>query len=191
MSNQRCPSRRYACANKEINRDYLESYVVGLIEREILNISSLHKIRQSIEKHAIASQEPIKNHIEQEREEIETAIKNVADAIESGLISEALVERMRELEKRKAELIKLCIREKSKPVDANVDPSLLLTEFAEVKCAPSSPMYRDFMRNFVDRIDVGSYTVKITLKTGLDIFPELNQSYEVRRQEIYERRKTV
>lgn len=37
----RCPSKRPACTNKEINRDYLEAAVVGLLEEELLNTSSL------------------------------------------------------------------------------------------------------------------------------------------------------
>ena len=187
----RCPSRKYACSNKEQNRDYLESFVIELIEREILNANSLQKLRRAIEKHAETAQKPTESHLERERKEIDNAIKNVADAIESGLISDALVARLKELERRKAELSRLPRPGFSSPTNATVDPALILSQYAEVKCSPASPQYKDFIRSFIDRIDVGSYTVRITLKTGLDIFPELNKSFEVRRQEIYERKKTV
>ena len=187
----RCPSRKYACTNKEINRDYLERYVVELIEREILNASALHKLSRAIAKHAETAQKPTESQLERERREIDTAIKNVADAIENGLISDALISRLKELEKRKAELSKIPSHPITGEIDTNVEPSLILAEYAEVKRAPASLQYRDFICGFIDRIDVGSYTVRITLKNGLDIFPELNKSYEVRRQVIYEQKKTV
>lgn len=187
----RCPSRKYACSNKEINRDYLESYVVDLIEREILNASSLRKLAREISKHAETAQKPTESHLERERKEIDNAIQNVANAIETGLISDALVTRLKELEKRKAELARITSSKNPITSNAHVDPAFILAEFAEVKQSPASPQYKDFIRGFIDRIEVGSYNVKITIKTGLDIFPELDKSFEVRRQEIYERKKTV
>ena len=186
----RCPSKRYACSNKEINRDYLESYVIELIEREILNQNSLGKLKRAIAKYAETAQKPTESHLERERKEIDTAIRNVADAIESGLISDALVARLKDLERQKAELDKLPSCQLAKQTNATVDPSVILAEYAEVKRSPASPQYKDFLRSFIYRIEIGSYTVKITLKTGLDIFPELDKSFEVRRQEIYERKKT-
>jgi hypothetical protein len=71
-----------------------------------------------------------------------------------------------------------------------IDASLILSEYKKVKDVPSSPEYKEFICSFIERIEVGKYSVKITLKTGLDIFPELNTTFEVRRQEIYERKKT-
>lgn len=187
----RCPSRKYACSNKEQNRDYLESFIVELIEREILNANALRRLQRAIEKHAEKAQKPTESHLDRERKEIDTAIQNVTDAIEAGLISDALVARLKELEARKAELAKLPSPGILRANHAAVDPALILSQYAGVKCSTASPQYKDFIRSFIDRIEVGSYTVKITLKTGLDIFPELNKSFEVRRQEIYERKKMV
>lgn len=185
----RCPSRKHACNNKEINRDYLESYVVALIEREILNANALRKLGRAIAKHAEMAHEAPKINSKQELGEIEIAIKNVADAIENGLISDVLVERLKELEKRKAELDML---KNHKPcsADTTVDPNAIMSEYIKVKTTPASPQYKDFVRSFVDRIVIGRYTVSVTLKTGLDIFPELDKSFDVRRQEIYEQKKT-
>ena len=186
----RCPSRKYACSNKEQNRDYLESFIVELIEREILNANALRRLQRAIEKHAEKAQKPTESHLDRERKEIDTAIQNVTDAIEAGLISDALVARLKELERRKAELSRLPSPGFLSPTNATVDPALILTEYTEVKGSTGSPQYKDFIRGFIDRIDVGSYTVRITLKTGLDIFPALDSTYEVSRQKIYERRKT-
>jgi len=73
--------------------------------------------------------------------------------------------------------------------DISIDTGFILAEYAAVKDSPSLPEYKTFISNFIDKIEVGKYTVNVTLKTGLDIFPELNTTYNVRRQEIYEYRK--
>lgn len=50
------------------------------------------------------------------------------------------------------------------------------------------PEYKTFVGNFIEKIEVGKYIVNITLKTGLGIYPELDTTLDVRRQEIYERK---
>ena len=187
----RCPSRKHLCSSKEINRDYLESYVVELIEREILNASSLHRLRRAIDKHAQTAHKPTETMLEREKKEIDNALQNVANAIESGLISDILIARLKELEKRKSELERLAPINSTCRSDPIVDPSLILSEYNALKNSTASPQYKDFIRSFVDRIDIGNYSVKVTLRTGLDIFPELDKTFDVRRQEIYERKKTV
>ena len=188
----RCPSRKYVCpTNKEINRDYLESYVVNLIEREILNTRSLKRICREIEKYAETVQIPAESHVERERREIDEALKNVADAIENGLISDVLIARLKELESRKAELDRYTTGEVYNRGNTAVDPALILAEYAEVRKSPGSMQYKEFIRGFIYRIEVSTYQVRITLNTGLDIFPELNRSYDATRREVYDQRKTV
>ena len=186
----RCPSRKYCCCNKEINRDYLEGYIKNLIESQILNSSALNKLQMKIEKHAETAHIPTENQRQRELKEIDTALKNVAEAIEAGLLSDILVARLKELEKRKKELCNGATAEEIGNTAIAIDMQTMLAEYKEVKASPSSPDYKEFIRSFIERIEVGTYSVKITLKTGLDIFSSLDTTYEVRRQEIYERRKT-
>jgi site-specific DNA recombinase len=186
----RCPSRKYICTSKEINRDYLEEYVLELIEKEILNSQALHMLRRAIEKYAEKAQIPTESQWQQELGEIDAAIKNVAEAIEAGLLTDVLVARLKELEKRKKELCNGTTSRGNGDKGIEIDVPTMLAEYKEVKSSPASPAYKEFIRSFIDRIDVGTYSVKITLKTGLDIFPALDTTYEVRRQEIYERKKT-
>lgn len=40
----RCPSQKYVCRNKEINKEYLERYVVQLLENEIFSPSALQNL---------------------------------------------------------------------------------------------------------------------------------------------------
>ena len=187
----RCPSRKYCCSNKEINRDYLESYIIYYIESHILNSNALQKIKKKIEKHAETAQTPQKSQRDQEMDEIDAAIKNVVEAIESGLLTPTLVARLKELEQQKKELSQRELPEMSYSPAIAIDPKMMLEEYRELKNSPSSPNYKEFIKSFIERIDVGKYSVTITIKTGLDIFPELDTTTEVRRQEIYERKKTV
>lgn len=186
----RCPSRKYCCCNKEINRDYLEDYVKDLIESQILNANALKKLQRKIEKNAETAHIPTESQRQRELKEIDSALQNVAEAIEAGLLSDILVARLKELEKRKKELCNGATAEEIGNTAIAIDVQTILAEYKEVKAAPSSPTYKEFIRSFIDRIDVGTYSVKITLKTGLDIFPVLDSSYEVGRQKIYERKRT-
>ena len=189
----RCPSKRYACNNKEINRGYLESYVVSLLEKHLLNVHSLNTIKNRIEE--IASSGTNDNRLaetEKKLSDVKTALKNVADAVAAGLLSEALIERLKSLEQEKAELEAVLLESQATCDDVTVDTKLILSQYAEVKDSPSSPAYKEFICSFIDKIVVGKYTVSFTLKTGLDIFSTLDTTFHVRRQEIYEKgEKTV
>ena len=186
----RCPSKRYCCSNKEINRDYLEKYVVELLEAEILNSSSLLYIEKQLESLSSAPPQP-DYEAEAKLAEVNTALKNVADAVAQGLLSEALITRLRELEQKKTELERTLQEIDTPSGNVNIDTSLILSNYREVKDSPASPAYKEFICSFSSNIAVGRYTVYITLKTGLDICKALDTTYPVRRQEVYERKKTV
>ena len=124
---------------------------------------------------------------EKKLSDVKIALKNVADAVAAGLLSEALIERLKSLEQEKAELEAVLSESQSTCDDVTVDTKLILSQYAEVKDSPSSPAYKEFICGFIDRIEIGKYSVSITLKTGLDIFPCLDTTFNVRRQEIYEK----
>jgi hypothetical protein len=165
--------------------------VRNLLESEIFNARTLKGLKKKIEKHAETAHILTETQRQAELKEIDHALKNVAEAIEAGLLTDVLVARLKELEKRKQALSKASTAVTGGAVDTAIDTQFLLDEYKKVKCSPSAPAYKDYIRNFIERIDVGKYSVKITLKTGLDIFPEIDTTFEVRRQEIYERKKTV
>lgn len=187
----RCLSRKTVCHNKEINRDYLEHYIVELIETQILNAASLRRLKNRILKHmeCIPEEEGVEDL--PSLREIEEAIQNVTDAIEAGLLSDALVARLRTLEEEKARLQRFATERHRRFHADEIDPPTILNQYHEVKKSPASPAYRLFIRDFIDRIEVGRYSVRVILKTGLDVAPELDTAVEVRRQEIYEGGKTV
>lgn len=69
-----------------------------------------------------------------------------------------------------------------------IDPELILQEYVQAKKATSSPEYKQLIQEFIDKIVVGKYCVEITLKTGMGIFPSLDTSVQIKRQEIYEKK---
>lgn len=191
----RCPTRHHSCSNREINRDYLEEYVVSLIEKKILNPTSLKNIANRIQQKADARAEDAdsdKKDIQDKITQISDTIKNVTDGIISaGILSDTLAARLNELEEEKAKLETELAHASANTDYEPIDTQEMLTEYASLKETPASPLYKFFICNLIERIDIGKYIVEITLKTGLDVFPSLNTTRTVRRQEIYESGKKV
>lgn len=184
----KCPCKKYICSNREINKEYIESYVIRLLEDKIFNARAIKQIADKIDKRAeYVGDERRDNVYDKELGEVKEALKNVADAVASGLMSESLIAKLNELEGKKTELEKKLAEGSERREYSKIDTGLILSGYAEVKEAKASPLYRTFIAEFIERINVGKYTVSITLKTGLDMFPELNTTLDVRRQEIYEK----
>lgn len=185
-----CPTPQFQCNNREINKDYLEKYVIELLEQEILNAKSLGKLAKKIEKalRHPKSKAPAQD-FGKELAKIEGEIANVADAIAQGLISPALTKRLAELEEQKAAIETSIKVSPSAEIPQTIDAALILGDYNTCKCSPSLPPYKLFIANFIEKIEVGKYVVDITLKKGLGICPELDEKFCVRRQEIYEKGK--
>lgn len=192
----RCPNKSRACNNKEINRDYLESYVISLLEKEIFSATAMKHIIKRIESRCNGNKEnrqATRQRLTEALSQTEEALTNVANAVASGLLSDALTEKLREIEAEKARLLSELVacdttHEKNLPT---IDGQMIRSKYTELKASPSSPEYKEFIQSFIEKIHAGRYVVEITLKTGLDICPALDTTYTVRRQEIYERKKTV
>ena len=187
----RCPSHNTVCNNKEISRDYLERYTIYLLETYIFNRKALNGIKKNILKYSTTATQILENNyaeIDAEIAKNAEELKNVADAVAAGLISSVLIERLNQLEAEKEELFerrsKLAFL--SLNSDTNIDIDLILSDYSALRGATANPEFKTFIRGFIEDIVVGKYTVIFTLKTGLDIYPSLDTSITVRRQEIYE-----
>lgn len=186
----RCPSKRHACTNKEINRDYLEAAVVALLEEELLNTASMKLAVTQIENYVMRKQqgaEDEKENLQKRLEEVKEALANVADAVATGLMSATLIERLDELEMQKAEIESELLAETSQDIP-ELDVQVLMAEYNQLKNSPASPEYKELIRSYIRKIEVGRYTVSVTLKTGLDLYPKLDTTYQLKRQKIYEER---
>lgn len=186
----RCPTNRRFCSNKEISRDYLERYTIYLLETHIFNSKALGRIKKNILKYSSTAETILQQDysaIDAEIARNAEELKNIADAVAAGLLSSALVERLNRLEDEKQELAarRSRLASLSQNSDTNIDTGLILSEYASLKKTPSNPAYKTFISSFIDRIEVGRYTLVFVLKTGLDT------SITVRRQEIYEYGKRI
>ena len=130
----RCPSKRYACSNKEINQEYLETYLIHLLENRILNRASLKQISDRIkgkEEEGRGKQEDRTDLIAEKLCKINEAIQNITDAVIQGLYSPTLGERLSALEQEKvsleAEKAKVTSMEQEKI--PQIDPELILNEY--------------------------------------------------------------
>ena len=193
-STYRCPSQRHACSNKEINQRYLEEYVVQLLEEYIFNVEVMKKLVQRLHDRREGEAQETRNRkdiLDEKLAEVEKGIRNITDAIAAGLLSEALVQRLSLLEQEKRDLEREQCMEEEQAETPVIDPHLILEEYRQVKEAPASPQYKRFLQEFLGEIVVGRYSVTITLKTGLEIFPDLDTTLPVRRQEIYEKKSLL
>lgn len=166
-----------------------------LLEQYIFNSNSIAKIVKEIGQLGVRQEEILneeKKELQSKLVETEEAISNITQAIMSGLHSKALIEKLTELETEKtlleAEILKLDYR--TVYVDEeDIDPRNILNEYRNLKSCPSNPAFKYFLQEFIERIEVGRYSVTFVLRTGLGIFPRLDTTLTVRRQEIYEHKK--
>ena len=125
--------------------------------------------------------------------EVELALERVTDAVAGGLLSDALIRRLDELEQQKADITSelTILQLAASPEVMDIDPSVIPAQYKELKQTPASPAYKAMLCRFVERIEVGKYTVNITIKTGLGVYDFLDTTFTVRRQEIYEKGKVL
>lgn len=191
----RCPNKPRSCDNKGINCGYLEKYIVRLLEKEIFSAVALRRILKKMDSLRSTDHNnllKLHNKIAKELSETEQAISNVANAVASGLLSEALTEKLRELEDKRERLsADLNALGNTEAIPITIDTQAIRSQYKELKAKPDSLEYKNFIQSFIDKIVVGNFDVEITLKTGLGILPELDTTYMVKRKTIYQAKKMV
>lgn len=126
-----------------------------------------------------------RDRLQKKLDEVKEGLANVADAVATGLMSPTLIERLDELEMQKAELESELLAEANQDIPV-IDVQTMLAEYNQMKNSPASPEYKELIRSYIRRIEVGRYSVSVTLKTGLDLYPKLDTTYQLKRQKIYE-----
>lgn len=195
-STYRCILPKRSCGGREINRDYLDNYVIQLLEQMIFRPSAMRVLVKKIQKSQPQSQQLQQQRtqeLQMKLSEVELALERVTDAVAGGLLSDALIKRLDELEEQKADITsELTILQLAVTTEAvKIDPSVIPAQYKELKQAPASPAYKAMLCRFVERIEVGKYTVNITIKTGLGLYDFLDTTLTVRRQEVYEKGKAA
>ena len=187
LSTYRCPTHRIECRNKELNKDYLDAYIVVLLEKKILNTKALKnlvkKINSKIRKYN-SDYEQNYSEIRRKYEETLTSLNHITEAIEKGLLTDNLIVRAETLETEKASLE---TRLKSLQMLEEIsysDVAYLLDEYKELK--RNTEEFRTFLQQFVKEIRVFPYHFEIVLDISLGFVPELTETISMRRGELYE-----
>ena len=102
-----CRKQKRDCKNKEIKRDYLESFILEELEKNILNDSAIpvlskalnEKVRQSNDNNS----ELLKS-LEIKLEKVNKEINNILNAIMNGIVNNMLKDKLDELEQVKINL---------------------------------------------------------------------------------------
>ncbi len=182
----RCNTHRSECRNKEINKDYLDAYIENLLGKRIFNAKSMRKIVQRLNTYIQRYNNAYtKQHsaMQMEYEEVCENLANITAAIEKGIITESIVSRAEMLEEQKNELmIKLNGLHQFKALEYR-DFSPLIDEFRGLKRGTKE--FRTFVQRYVNRITVFPYHLEIELNTGLGMADELNDTFTLRRGELY------
>lgn len=185
----RCLTLKKVCGNREINQGYIDAYVVHTIEENILNKKSLKKIKANIMNCLSKKDGPVTEYAKTEEALIKNAkeIDNIANAIAEGHSSSIIISKLTDLEKEREVLLSKI--ETLPPIPSassiNIDIDSILLGYKESKKVPYSPEHKVFLHQFINKIVVGRYKIFITIKTGLDIIPDLDTTITVRREEIY------
>lgn len=188
LSTYRCNTHRSECRNKEINKDYLDAYIIDLLAQKLLNPQAMKRNIQRINRYISRFNTDFeKNHsvIENQYHEILHNLKNITAAIEKGLISDSLFERMEQLEEERISYeSRLQNMNPYTPIEYT-DFSYLIDEFHGLERETES--FRTFVQRYIISVTVFPYQLEIVLNTGLGIDDSLNETVKIKRGELYEK----
>ncbi len=190
-STYRCSSVKTLCDNKEINRDYVDRYVIALLEKYIFNEEAITILTEKIKKYYSANRRKNEKELKELSErlvDITESIENIINAIEVTRGSQVLVEKLDALEQEKA-LLKHDILEKTDfltNIKKEVNANKILNTYNNLKKSNSICEFRDFVTSSIDVITVYKYYVVIRIKTGLGVADIFDMDVNVKRKEIYD-----
>ncbi len=186
LATYRCNTHRSECKNKEINKDYIDVYIVELLREKMFNSKTLHKIINKLNTYIKTYNSEYDKHygtVKSEYDEICESLANITVAIEKGVITESIVSRAEKLEEEKNQLQnKLSEMHQFIPLEYK-DFAYLIDEFKGLK--RNTEEFRTFVQKYVNKITVFPYHLEIELNTGLGMADELNTTVTIRRGELY------
>lgn len=187
LATYRCNTHRSECKNKEINKDYLDSYISVLVSEKILRPPCLKKVVGNVNKYIRQYNNDYDSHhedvVKQYNEVIEN-LENITKAIEKGIITENLIARAEALEEERSQIeTQLKSMQLFEPIEYN-NYIYLFKDWKELK--RNTEEFRNFVQQFVKEIRVFPYHLEIVLDVGLGVVSDLTETVSLRRGELYE-----
>lgn len=160
--------RNHKCNKKSIRKDLIERLVIKYTMEYVLTDETIKWIAENSMKVFKDEEKKTELALLKERfSENKRAINNLMAALEKGIISETVTERLRELEAEKKELEKLIARsEASLHIDLTEEKIIFALEQLRNGVLTSREYQKRLVQTFIDRIDLYDDTLRITYYYG-------------------------
>lgn len=189
----KCPTK-YTCSGKSIKREYVDHYVIELLENNIFNRKAMKKILKAIKSECTIGADDLKRRIrsiEKQIADVSTQISNGTEAVSRGAVSQTLIDHINSLEQKKSELTaeraKLTTSIMVNPDKIRTDE--ILSRYSELKQNFTDNNYtyeyREFIHDYIAKVTIGLYDVTVRLRTGLNYFESLDTEYSISRHDLY------
>lgn len=186
----RCPTHSSICDSKEINRYYLEDFVLSKIREFFMYKEQVSRIYRRINKYIKKCNSTLEDDLQKLNAEIFSItekLSNITNAIEKGAYTDDIFTRCDFLQQRKNELETEISKKKqiSQTVFTDDDIDNTITNCKKLLKNPVNPENKSFIKLALKRIDITNETVKITLNTGLSVNDQYDTVITASRAEIY------
>lgn len=181
----RCETHRAKCGNKEMNKDYLDAYIISLLREKLFNARAMRscvaKLNRYIEQYNSGFDEQYE--VRKKRlDELSQSLANITAAIEKGIITDSIIQRAEVLESERNEIaLDLDSMHRLNPVTFE-QYSYLIDDFRRLPRESSE--FREFVQTYIRKITVFPYRTEIVLNTGFDV-ADLTETIEIRRGDLY------
>jgi site-specific DNA recombinase len=96
LATYRCNTHRIECKNKELNKDYLDTYVQKLLQEKLFNQGALKKIVTHINQYIRKYNKQYESHysaVASDYQEVLQNLNNITKAIEKGILTDSIIAR--------------------------------------------------------------------------------------------------
>lgn len=183
----RCQTHRIECKNKEVNKDYLDDYIVKLLKRYIFNKQACKKNICKINQYVKSQKDNAENickELKLQYEEVMSKIENLTKFIEKGVITDEIIKRIETLEISKQEIFCKLNKQLVYPEYEESDFTEKQNQFEMLE--QDSVEFKTLIQEVIKEVVIYPYKVCFVIKTGLGIIDELDTSLEIKKQIIYE-----
>ena len=182
----RCETHRAQCGNKEMNKDYLDAYIIELLGQKVFNRRAMKKHIAALNRYIMQyNDEYDENYtaMKAELDELTEGLENITAAIEKGIITDSIIERAEALETRRNALVAELTGMHQYNALTYEDYEYLIDDFRSIP--HNSEKYRSLIQQFILRITVYPYRMETTLNLGFGITDDLTETVEIRRGDLY------
>lgn len=174
------------CGNKELNKDYLDAYIIKLLRQRIFNKRSMRKHVDALNRFITdynSNFDAMYASLKTALDEVTQGLDRITDAIEHGMITDSLMERAEHLEKQRAEYVAQISRlQRLEPVQFETY-SNLIHQFCTLP--HDSRDFKELVQRNVYKIVTYPYYMEVTLDLGFGVTDKLTDTITIRRGDLY------